>query len=174
MAGVGLARSPPAAAGRGGAGRIVPRRRPGAGRDGQRTLLTVGGDCGIDVAPVESALAQHGDRLAVVWIDAHADLNTPASSPSGAFHGMVLRTLLGAGPPELAPARALRPEQVVLAGVRALDPEERRFLVEQSIRHVPPSGLTDPTALAGTLLAALDGSTAENGAPTRRTDIRER
>ncbi|WP_229706642.1 arginase family protein [Micromonospora sonchi] len=122
-------------------------------RSDGRMLLTIGGDCGVDVAPVESALAQHGDRLAVVWFDAHADLNTPASSPSGAFHGMVLRTLLGAGPPELAPVRTLRPEQVVLAGVRALDPDERRFLAEQSIRHVPPSGFADPTALTDEVAA---------------------
>jgi arginase len=48
--------------------------------------------------PVSAALARHGDGLAVVWFDAHGDLNTPESSPSGAFHGMVLRTLLGQGP----------------------------------------------------------------------------
>ncbi|WP_207921260.1 arginase family protein [Micromonospora sp. KC721] len=112
-----------------------------------QAVVTVGGDCGVDLAPVEAALAAHGDRLTVVWFDAHGDLNTPATSPSGAFHGMVLRALLGDGPSQLAPARALRPDQVVLAGVRALDPGERAFVTEHRIRHVAAAGLADPSVL---------------------------
>lgn len=112
-----------------------------------RAVVTVGGDCGVDLAPIEAALAAHGDRLTVVWFDAHGDLNTPASSPSGAFHGMVLRTLLGDGPRELAPARALRPDQVVLAGVRALDSGERAYVAEHRIRHVTAAGLANPSVL---------------------------
>src|SRR5690242_2257809 len=119
-----------------------------------RTVLTVGGDCAVDLAPVEAALAAHGDRLAVVWFDAHGDLDAPASSPSGAFHGMVLRTLLGDGPRELAPVKALRPEQVVLAGVRALDPGEREFVAGHGIRHVDVAGLADPYAVADQVTAA--------------------
>ncbi|MCZ0970589.1 arginase family protein [Streptomyces albulus] len=70
---------------------------------GPGPLRTVGGDCGVELAPVSHAVARHGADLAVVWFDAHADLNTPASSPSGGFHGMVLRTLLGQGPAALLP-----------------------------------------------------------------------
>lgn len=92
-----------------------------------RLTITVGGDCGVDLEPIAAALRRHGDGLAVVWFDAHGDLNTPESSPSGAFHGMVLRTLLGEGPPGLVPDRPLRRDQVVLAGVRALDPAERSY-----------------------------------------------
>jgi arginase len=121
-------------------------------RAGGRMVVTVGGDCGVDLVPVEAALAAHGDRLAVVWFDAHADLNTPASSPSGAFHGMVLRTLLGAGPPELTPIRTLRPDQVVLVGARALDPGEREFIAEQSIRHIRPEQ-AKPAAVADQVAA---------------------
>ncbi|MVU80567.1 arginase family protein [Nocardia sp. ET3-3] len=112
-------------------------------------LLTVGGDCGIEIAPIATALAAHGRNLAVVWLDAHADLNTPRSSPSGAFHGMVLRSLLGDGPEELAlgPRTRLEPAQVVLAGVRALDPEERDFIAENKIRRVSVAQLADPAAL---------------------------
>ncbi|MEH1125388.1 arginase family protein [Micromonospora sp. CPCC 206061] len=117
------------------------------------TVITVGGDCAVDLAPIEAALATYGDRVAVVWFDAHGDLNTPVSSPSGAFHGMVLRTLLGDGPPELAPTRTLRPDQVVLAGVRALDPAERAFVDEHAIRHVPVAGLADPAAVADEVAA---------------------
>ncbi|MBM2618886.1 arginase family protein [Actinoplanes sp. LDG1-06] len=96
-------------------------------------MVTVGGDCGVELAPIEAALERHGDGLVVVWFDAHGDLNTPESSPSGAFHGMVLRTLLGEGPPEMAPRRTLRPSQVVLAGVRALDPAEKDYVSDKSI-----------------------------------------
>ncbi|KUL34413.1 arginase [Streptomyces sp. NRRL F-4489] len=120
---------------------------------GAETLRTAGGDCGAELGPVSRAVARHGDELAVVWFDAHADLNTPESSPSGGFHGMVLRTLLGDGPAELVPAPAgrLAARQVVLAGVRALDPGERRFAAEAGIGSVPVAGLDDP----GRLVAAV-------------------
>ncbi|MDT5024912.1 MAG: arginase [Micromonosporaceae bacterium] len=123
-----------------------------------RAVVTVGGDCGVDLAPVEAALAAHGEGLTVVWFDAHGDLNTPASSPSGAFHGMVLRALLGDGPRELAPARALRPDQVVLAGVRALDPGERAFVAEHRIRHVAAAGLANPSVLVDEVAATGAGA----------------
>ncbi|GIF19103.1 arginase family enzyme/very-short-patch-repair endonuclease [Actinoplanes tereljensis] len=103
---------------------------------GDPPVVTVGGDCGVEVAPIEAALAAHGDGLLVVWFDAHADLNTAESSPSGAFHGMVLRTLLGDGPAELRPRRVLRPSQVVLAGVRALDPAEKEYISDSGISIV--------------------------------------
>jgi arginase family enzyme/very-short-patch-repair endonuclease len=114
---------------------------------GDPPIVTLGGDCGVEVAPIEAALARHGDGLAVVWFDAHADLNTPESSPSGAFHGMVLRTLLGDGHPELLPRRRLRPEQVVLAGVRALDPAEKEYAAEAGLAHVDVAGLASLPAV---------------------------
>ncbi len=107
----------------------------------------------MEVAPIERALRQHGDRLAVVWFDAHGDLNTPASSVSGAFHGMVLRTLLGEGPEAMRPTRPLTPGQIVLAGVRALDPGERRFIDEHRIRHVGVAELAEPSALIAAVTA---------------------
>ena len=71
------------------------------------------------------------------WIDAHADLNTPDTSPSATFHGMVLRTLLGEGPEllnliETPPT----PGQVTLVGVRALDQAGAR-LHSPARRHLP-------------------------------------
>ncbi|WP_406284126.1 arginase family protein [Embleya sp. NBC_00896] len=110
-------------------------------------VVTVGGDCAVDLAPIEAAVRRHGDRLAVVWFDAHGDLNTPATSPSGAFHGMILRALLGEGPAELSPERALRPGQVVLAGVRALDEGERAYIDRHGIPVLPPARLADPADL---------------------------
>ncbi|MEV6967682.1 arginase family protein [Hamadaea sp. NPDC051192] len=104
---------------------------------GGRFVVTVGGDCSVDLSPVSAASARFDD-LVVVWFDAHADLNTPESSPSGAFHGMVLRTLLGEGPPGLVPGRPLRPDQVVLVGARDLDPGEVEFVARSGIAVVAP------------------------------------
>jgi arginase family enzyme len=54
---------------------------------------------------------------------------------------MVLRTLLGSGHPEMSPSRPLRPSQVVLAGVRALDPAEKEYVEEAGIAHVEPAAI---------------------------------
>jgi arginase len=79
-------------------------------------VVTSGSDCGMDPAPIAAARARYGDRLTVLWIDAHPDLYTPRTLRSGSFHGMVLRTLLGDEPAALVPAHALTPEQVIMGG----------------------------------------------------------
>ncbi|MCU1639607.1 MAG: arginase family protein [Microbacteriaceae bacterium] len=124
-------------------------------QDASSPPITIGGDCGVELAAIEHAIAG-GDTL-VVWIDAHADLNTPATSPSGAFHGMVLRTLLGDGPPELVPATPLRPDRVILAGARALDDAESEFVEASGIRMIGPESLT-PSSLR----EAMDASGARS------------
>ncbi len=63
--------------------------------------VLIGGDCSITVAALDT-LPGGTDDLAVVWCDAHADLHTPDTSPSGAFSGMALRAVLGEGEPQLA------------------------------------------------------------------------
>jgi arginase len=88
-------------------------------------VLTIGGDCGVELVPIGVARFRHGPGLGVAWFDAHADLNTAETSPSGAFHGMVLRSLLGEGDPEFAAAPALEPGRAVLIGTRVFDPAER-------------------------------------------------
>jgi arginase len=88
-------------------------------------VLTIGGDCGADLVPLGVARYRYGETLGVAWFDAHADLNTPESSPSGAFHGMVLRSLLGEGDPQFAADPALEPGRVVLTGTRAIDEGEQ-------------------------------------------------
>ncbi|MFF4951265.1 arginase family protein [Streptomyces chattanoogensis] len=119
---------------------------------GNRTV-TIGGDCAVDLAPVEAALSAFGDRLALVWFDAHADLNTPESSPSGAFHGMVLRALIGDGPEGLRPAQSLSADRVVLAGARSLDPGERDLVERRGIRHLGVEQLTQPQPLLASVRA---------------------
>ncbi|MEU0189783.1 arginase family protein [Streptomyces afghaniensis] len=123
---------------------------------GERTV-TIGGDCAVDLAPVEAALSAFGDRLALVWFDAHGDLNTPESSPSGAFHGMVLRALLGDGPEGLRPARSLSADRVVLAGARSLDRGEQDLVERRGIRHLGVEQLAEP----GPLLAAVRATGAD-------------
>lgn len=118
-------------------------------------LMTIGGTCGVEVGPVGWLNERYEGDLAVVWLDAHADLNTPASSPSGHFHGMVLRTLLGEGPEALVSqvARPLRPDQVVLAGVRDLDPPEQAYIETAGISVFPPDAFGHPDTLAQQLRA---------------------
>ena len=125
---------------------------------GAVTTMTAGGDCGVELAPVEAASRRYGERLAVVWLDAHGDLNTPASSPSGAFHGMVLRALLGDGPRFLRPENPIAPGQVVLAGVRALDPAEREFVRRHRIRQVRAAELATASALVEAVAATGAGA----------------
>jgi arginase len=86
-------------------------------------VLTIGGDCGADVAPIGVARFRYGSGLGVLWFDAHPDLNTPSTSPSGAFHGMALRALLGEGDPEFAASPAVG--NAVLVGARSIDPGEQ-------------------------------------------------
>ncbi|MGP3963429.1 arginase family protein [Nonomuraea sp. 3N208] len=105
---------------------IADRVRRALPQDG--FVVTAGGDCGVELEPVAAALRRYGDRLNLVWFDAHGDMNTPATSPSGAFHGMVLRTLQGEGPSDLVRSPRLRPDQIALAGTRSLDPAEADYI----------------------------------------------
>jgi arginase len=98
-------------------------------------VLTTGGDCGVELAPIAAARARHGDRLTVLWIDAHPDVSTPQTLPSGSFHGMVLRALLGEGAASLVPQVPLAPEQVILAGVRSYEPGQREYIEQARIRQ---------------------------------------
>ncbi|MCW5853982.1 MAG: arginase [Anaerolineae bacterium] len=94
--------------------------------------IFLGGDHSVSAGTI--AGLSGGDQLGVIWVDAHADFNTPQTSPSGNVHGMPLAALLGYGPPELVdlgrPGRKLDPSRVVLVGVRSLDPDERVRLRE--------------------------------------------
>jgi arginase len=86
----------------------------------QQTVL-IGGDCSVTVFAL-SALDL--TDTAVLWCDAHPDLNDPSTSPSGAFSGMALRAILGDGETQLALAPALPPERIVLLGARSIDESE--------------------------------------------------
>lgn len=100
-----------------------------------KRIITVGGSCGVEAAPVSYLNNLYKGDLAVVWLDAHGDLNTPISSPSGHFHGMVLRTLLGEGPDIFCRniKIPLISEQVFLAGARDLDESEKMYIENSDI-----------------------------------------
>lgn len=111
--------------------------------------IVIGGDCSVSVA----AAARHAaDDVAVVWIDAHADLNDPDSSPSGSLAGMALRALVG-GVPDALDNAAVPPERVVLVGARERDAAEDAYLAGSGIRHLTENDLTDPEALAAAVAA---------------------
>jgi len=94
------------------------------GGDHSIAIGTIGGMA--DVSPV-----------GVIWVDAHGDFNTPETSRSGNIHGMALAVLTGRGFPELVnigkEGKKLNPENVVLIGVRDLDPEEKTLLKESGV-----------------------------------------
>ncbi len=94
--------------------------------------LVVGGDHSLAIGTVAGStgfFAERGQRLGTIWVDAHGDMNTPETTPSGNIHGMALAIALGLGDPELAGiggrAPKLRAENAVLVGARDLDPGER-------------------------------------------------
>ena len=118
-------------------------------------IFTIGGTCGAELGPVSFLNQRYRGDLAVVWLDAHADLNTPATSPSAHFHGMVLRTLLGDGPEPLTRliSRRLAPEQLVLAGVRDLDRDEAAFVSDAAISRLGPADLLVPDRVTGKVRA---------------------
>lgn len=92
--------------------------------------LFIGGDHSIALGTIGGVT--HQSPCGVLWIDAHGDFNTPETSPSGNLHGMPLAALLGLGAPELVnlsrPGPKLEPDQVILIGVRDLDPGERELI----------------------------------------------
>jgi arginase len=87
--------------------------------------LVLGGCCCAHIGAVEG-LANRHDRIAVVWLDAHGDLNTPETSPSGNPWGMPLRMLIDSG--------AVATDDVCLVGARDLDPAEEDYIDETGLR----------------------------------------
>jgi arginase len=105
---------------------------------GGRLALVIGGDHALSIGSL--AGAARAGRLGVIWIDAHGDINTPETSPSGHVHGMPLAAAIGRGPAklvEIGAAADLRLEDLVYIGVRDLDPGER-VLLRQSPALVFP------------------------------------
>lgn len=105
------------------AAKLIERQAPSK-------ILTLGGDCSVEIAPVSYLNKRYAGKLAVIWFDAHGDLNCPETSPSNNFHGMPLRALLGESDDIIKRAcfSFLAAKQVFLAGCRELDEPEREFV----------------------------------------------
>ncbi len=108
--------------------------------------IVLGGCCCAHVGAVAGLAARH-HRLAVVWLDAHGDLNTPETSPSGNEWGMPLRMLIDAG--------TVAPAHVGLVGARALDPPEEDFIRASGI-HDGSDAIERATADVDCVYVALD------------------
>ena len=113
--------------------------------------LILGGCCCSHVGAIEGLSARHG-RIGVVWIDAHGDLNTPASSPSGNEWGMPLRMAIDSG--------AVDPQDVALVGARSLDPPEEEFIASAGIHRDDVDAALEG---ADAVYVALDGDVLRPG-----------
>ncbi|HUX68042.1 MAG TPA: arginase [Terriglobales bacterium] len=103
--------------------------------------LVLGGDHSIAVGTASGVSAFYRARqqaVGLIWLDAHGDFNTPATTPSGNIHGMALACLLGRGPKALTSlygyAPKIAPAHTVLVGVHDLDPPEKRLLREAQVK----------------------------------------
>jgi arginase len=103
--------------------------------------LVLGGDHSIAVGTMSglaSFAQRQGKRVGLLWIDAHGDINTPETSPSGNIHGMPLAALLGYGVSELTGIAASQPKvdarNVALVGIRSLDTGEKKRLKETGVQ----------------------------------------
>jgi arginase len=94
--------------------------------------MVLGGDHSVaagTVAGVAEFYRRQNQKIGLIWIDAHSDMNTPETSPSGNVHGMPLAALMGLGPAELGNifnfSPKVRPENCVLVGIRDVDAHEK-------------------------------------------------
>jgi arginase len=133
-----------------------------------RLPILLGGDHCLGIGSI-SAVARHcrerGKKLRVLWLDAHADFNTSALTPSGNIHGMPVACLCGHGPKELVEiggtVPALNPKSVRQIGIRSVDAGEKRFVHEVGLevfdmRYIDEMGMRHTMELA---LATLDDNT---------------
>jgi len=112
--------------------------------------VVLGGDHSIAVGSVSGLAAYHRKRqqsVGIIWLDAHTDINTPETSPSGNIHGMPLAALLGRGANELTQvagfAPKVKPENTVIIGARSVDPGERDLIRALGVRVFTMSELDE-------------------------------
>jgi arginase len=99
--------------------------------------LVLGGDHSIALGTL-AGISKHYSNLGVIWYDAHGDLNTAETSPSGNIHGMPLAASLGIGHPTLTNiygySPKIKPENVIIIGARSLDDGEKELIREKGIK----------------------------------------
>jgi arginase len=118
-------------------------------------VVTLGGDHSVAMGSIAAAL-DRPHQLGVIWVDAHADFNTPETTPSGNVHGMVVAALMGYCPPVLTVGnRRLKSEQIVMLATRDLDVEERENLRDSGILVITMSDI-DKRGIAYAASQALE------------------
>jgi arginase len=113
--------------------------------------LVLGGCCCSHIGAVEALAARHG-RIGLIWLDAHGDLNTPETSPSGNPWGMPLRMLLDSG--------AVAATDAALVGARNLDPPEEEFIAASGL-HTGEGAVERALEGAGRVYVALDADSLD-------------
>jgi arginase len=123
--------------------------------------LVLGGDHSLgagSVAATADFLRRDGKPVGLIWVDAHGDMNTPATSSSGNVHGMPLAALLGSEPAELSRiggfAPKVTPDRTVLIGIRNLDDREKERIRESGV-HVFTMKDIDRAGIAATVEQAI-------------------
>ena len=129
---------------------------------GGATPINLGGDHSVSVGTVAGAARfcrESDQRLGVLWLDAHGDLNTPETTPSGNIHGMALAASIGLGPDELTAvsgvSAAADARHVALLGVRALDELEKATMRASGV-HVYTMRDVDERGIASVVRDAID------------------
>jgi arginase len=129
-------------------------------------LLVLGGDCAQAIGLLTGA-RRYYKRVNLLWFDRDADLNTPASTPSGRIDGMVVAHIIGKGAPELvrfwSEAPLVREPDVTLFGLERLDPPEQEFLAKSPMRHIQAADIQSKGAgkAAHEALAQVHADTRE-------------
>jgi arginase len=140
----------------------------GSLRDGAIPLV-LGGDHSLGAGSVAAAsdwAQQRGQPIGLIWVDAHGDMNTPASTTSGNVHGMPLAALVGSEPAELtrlaARVPAVDPSRTVLLGLRDLDEGEKQNILKSGVRVFTMSDIDRQgmAVVAQQALAAAGSGTA--------------
>jgi len=133
--------------------------------DDGKVPLVLGGDHSVAVGTVGGMAAhfrKRGEKLGLIWIDAHADMNTPESSPSGNVHGMPLACIAGFGPPELTGIGGFTPQvnpaSISIVGLRSVDDIERHNVREIGVHPFTMRDI-DERGLRGVMQEAIGHAT---------------
>ncbi|HKF57737.1 MAG TPA: arginase [Blastocatellia bacterium] len=124
--------------------------------------VVLGGDHSIAIgsaAGVAAFYRSRGEKIGIIWLDAHTDINTPDTTPSGNIHGMPLAALLGRGAPELTGiggfSPKVLPQHTVIIGARSVDPGEREMIKALGVRVYTMSEL-DERGMAEVIVEAIE------------------
>ena len=126
----------------------------------QYPTINIGGDHSMAIATVAASLQKHGPNLKVIWFDAHGDINTRKTSPSGNFHGMPLAFLTGLDRDvTLFPflQQTLSFDNILYLGIRDLDEGEKQVLKEKNIKFIKSADINKDPDAAFNLIRAFVG-----------------